>query len=81
DELVACIIKQQHNTTSGRKSYGKMKYPFIEHEYILLWSKKAKTTFHLLAGLAREQSQRLRGAWRAVVRTVLMSLGGKAHLK
>lgn len=81
DELVSVIIKQQHNTTSGRKTYGKMKYPMIEHEYILVWQRKVGTTFHLLAGLAREQAQRLRGTWRAIVRNVVMGLGGKAHLK
>jgi len=42
DELAGVMIKAQHNTTSGNKSYGNMKgLPFIMHEYILLWRKSA----------------------------------------
>ncbi len=80
-ELVSVIIKQQHNTTSGRKSYGPMVFPLIEHEYILLWRKKSCTTYHLLSTMAIEQGKRLRGVWRTIIRTVMISLGGKASLK
>lgn len=81
DELLSVIIKQQHNTMSERKSYGTMALPFIEHEYILLFERKAGTTFHLLGSIATEQASRLRGTWRSVVRTVVMSLGGKSTLE
>lgn len=81
DELVSIVIKQQHNTTSGRKTYGAMTFPLIAHEYILLWKKKAGVVFHLLATLAKEQATRLRGVWRAIIRTVMIDLGGKADLK
>jgi hypothetical protein len=80
EELLAVIIKQQHNTSSERKSYGKMALPFILHEYILLWERKGGTTFHLLSTIAKEQGARLRGTWRAVVRSVVMSLGGTSDL-
>lgn len=81
DELASVVIKQQHNTASSRKTYGAMKYPLITHEYIIVWCRKQKSTFLLLATLAREQSQRLRGTWRAIIRNVVMTLGGKADLK
>lgn len=80
DELLAVIIKQQHNTSSERKSYGKMALPFILHEYILLWERKGGSTFHLLTTIAKEQAARLRGTWRSVVRAVVMSLGGTSCL-
>lgn len=80
DELVAVIIKAQHNTMSERKTYGKLKLPFILHEYILLWQRKAKSTYHLLSTIANEQAARLRGTWRSIVRNIMMELGGKASL-
>lgn len=80
DELVAVIIKAQHNTMSERKTYGKLKLPFILHEYILLWQRKAKSTYHLLSIIANEQAARLRGTWRSIVRNIMMQLGGKASL-
>jgi len=80
DELIAVLIKQQHNTTSARKSYKAMQMPFIMHEYILLWKKKSAPLLHLLGVLANEQATRLRGTWRSVVRNVMMALGGEAQL-
>lgn len=80
DELVAVIIKAQHNTQSERRSYGKLALPFITHEYILLWEKKARSTYHLLGQLAMEQASRLSGTWKNIVRLVMMRLGGKASL-
>lgn len=80
DELLAVLIKQQHNTTSGRQQYAKIQMPFILHEYILLWRKKASPIFHLLGVLANEQAARLRGTWRAVIRNVMIALGGAARL-
>lgn len=80
DELVAVMIKAQHNTMSERKSYGKMKLPLITHEFILLWERKARSTYHLLSIIANEQAARLRGTWKTVVRSILIQLGGKASL-
>ncbi|MGF6440530.1 hypothetical protein [Paraburkholderia youngii] len=81
DELAAVLIKQQHNTTSGRKTYGKMVLPFIEHEYILLFKRKARTVLALLGVMAKQAHQRLQGTWRNVVKLVLMDLGGCAPLQ
>lgn len=79
-ELLAVLIKQQHNTMSGYKSYGNMVLPFILHEYVLLWRKKTCTTFHLLGIIATEQAARLRGTWRSIIRNVMIALGGQAEL-
>ena len=80
EELVAVIIKAQHHCQSDSKSYGKMKLPFIQHEYILLWQKKQTTMLSLLLALAKQQYQRLTGTWKNIVRMVLVGLGGQATL-
>jgi len=80
DELAGVLIKAQHNMQSSGKSYGKMKLPFITHEYILLFKRKANSTMQLLSVIALEQAARLRGTWKSVIRNVMMSLGGQAHL-
>lgn len=79
-ELLAVLIKAQHNTMSGFKQYRNMEMPFILHEYIILWKKKAVSQFVLLSNLANEQAARLRGSWRSIIRNVMMSLGGQASL-
>lgn len=80
DELAAVIIKAQHNCMSDRKNYGSMKLPFILHEYILLWQKKATPVLVLLNQLAHQQYGRLSGTWKNVVKNVLVQMGGKADL-
>jgi hypothetical protein len=82
DELAAVLIKAQHNMMSEKKHYGRMKFPFIRHEYILLFQKPKQVMSMLsdLASMARQQSARLTSTWKAIVRTVLMSLGGSACL-
>ncbi|MBV7541929.1 hypothetical protein [Acidovorax sp. sic0104] len=82
DELAAVLIKAQHNTTSARRSYGAMRFPFISHEYVLLFQKPKKVLSMLtdLASMARQQSTRLTSTWKAIVRSVLMGLGGSASL-
>lgn len=79
-ELVSVLIKAQHNTQSGRKSYGRMMYPMIQHEYILLWRKKDMPIFSFLKAVATEAQARLTGTWKNVVRTCLMGLGGTTDL-
>lgn len=82
-ELVAVLIKQQHNVRSGAKQYGRMVFPRIEHEYILLWqkSKQVMCALQTLGTIAREQQQRVRSTWRSVVRVVMAELGGESDLK
>ena len=82
DELAAVLIKQQHNTVSDSRVYARMKMPRILHEYILLWQKPVVIQSFLadLSVMARQQSARLASTWKALVRTVLMTLGGVADL-
>ena len=80
-ELAAVLIKAQHNCQSDAKSYGRMRLPYILHEYILLWQKKATPILVLLKNLAIEQHARLIGTWKNIVKSVIVSLGGEADLK
>lgn len=58
-----------------------MRFPPIQHEYVILFTPKAKTTYHLLGCMAKEQAARLQGTWRAVIRSVMIFLGGSATLE
>ena len=80
DELAAVLIKAQHNTTSAAKSYGAMKLPFILHEYIILWQKKAAPMLVLLRNLAQQQYARLTGTWKNIVKLALVQSGGQCDL-
>jgi hypothetical protein len=79
-ELVSILIKQQSNVTSDFKTYARLRHHRIQHEYVLLFCKKGGTTYHLLGQIAHAQALRLKGTWRAIVRTVMIHLGGKATL-
>jgi len=81
DELAAVLIKTQHNCVSDSRTYSKMTYPMIQHEYILLWKKKARPVLVLLADMVSEQSRRVQGTWKNIVKAVLQGLGGKATLE
>lgn len=82
DELAAVLIKAQHNTVSGSRTYQNMKLPLLTHEYILLWNKPRQIMSFLtdLACMVKQQSRRTASAWKVVVRMVLMALGGAASL-
>lgn len=80
EELAGVLIKTQHNCVSNSRSYGTLDLPRIQHEYLVLFQKRAKPLLVLLGQIAREQQARLTGTWKSVVRSVLMSLGGKTPL-
>lgn len=80
NELAGVIIKAQHNCTSDRQVYGKMKLPLILHEYILLWQKKTAPILIMLRDVAAQQYERLRGTWKSIVKLALIELGGSAIL-
>jgi len=80
DELAAVLIKAQHNCMSGTKSYGRMEFPFIQHEYVLLFRRKGRTLLATLGLMAKQAYGRVQGTWRNVVRLALMQLGGSAPL-
>ncbi|MDO8418309.1 MAG: hypothetical protein Q7S87_19240 [Agitococcus sp.] len=79
EELMAVVIKAQHNVTSGNTTY-RQKLPLIQHEYIVLWKKPTQLQVNVLSVLAKQQHKRLTDTWRVVVRLALMSLGGKSTL-
>jgi len=82
-ELAGVLIKAQHNCVSDRKGYGnKPKLPFITHEYIVMWQKPRIIMGFLdvLATMATQQHSRLTSTWKAVVRSVMVELGGPASL-
>lgn len=81
NELASVMIKAQHNTQSASKSYGKMKMPFILHEYIILWKKKEIAMVSMLETLAKDQYARLTGTWKNIVKLSMSSLGGQASLE
>jgi hypothetical protein len=80
DELVAVLIKGQHNCVSDSRGYARMAMPRITHEYILLWRKRERQVFELLRGMAVASGDRLRNTWRAIVHMALVQLGGTASL-
>lgn len=80
DELVAVLIKQQHNCVSDAQRYASMRYPRVLHEYVLLWRKRERRTFELLRGIAGQAAQRLRNTWKAIVHLALLQAGGRASM-
>lgn len=82
NELAAVVIKQQHNHQSSFRSYGRLRLPRIEHEYLLIWRKpdRVMSMLETLDDMARAHHNRLRSSWRSVVRSALVALGGEADL-
>lgn len=80
-ELAAVIVKAQHNCVSDSRTYANMRYPRIMHEYLIIWRKASMPLIVLLGKVAREQAERVRATWKAVINLVLQRLGGKANLK
>ena len=82
NELASVLIKAQHNTQSGGRTYAAMKLPRIEHEYILLWAKPRAimSMLQTLAVSAEQQQQRVKSTWRAIVRQAMVELGGTSDL-
>lgn len=80
EELLAVLIKQQHNCVSNSRRYNRFSLPRIAHEFVLLWRKKSAPILVLLSNIARQQQARLTGTWKAIVNVVLQRLGGKASL-
>lgn len=81
NELRSVLIKAQWNTSSEGKAYGRMKYPWVTHEYILLWEKLTAEPFAVFARVTKQNDRHLKGTWRAVVRNALLRAGGKADLQ
>lgn len=77
-ELRAVLIKVQHNVSSESRTY-RLRYPRIQHEYLLVWERQGG---FMVALMAKKASQRrMEGTWRAVVHAALLALGGEATLE
>lgn len=81
NELRSIMIKGQFNTTSGRNSYGRMRFAPINHEYILLWERTGGGMHAVLASVTKANDRRIKGTWRAIIRHALVTLKGKASLQ
>ncbi|MBD3768347.1 MAG: hypothetical protein IE928_10465 [Gammaproteobacteria bacterium] len=75
NELKSVTIKMQHNTWSGSKSYNKMKHPYIDHEYLLIFERTAKTLIQVSWDKALELKREIAQTWRTLIRLVMMKLG------
>lgn len=80
DELVAVLVKVQHNVSSNNTKYHRLRYPRIAHEYALLWRKQDRSTYQVIGAMAFPQKRRLEGTWRALVRQAMVEHGGRAAL-
>lgn len=81
-ELRSVLIKEQFNTASGWRDYARMRYPRIEHEYIVLWQRaeRSVTLVSNLTILARRFQHAIRATWVNTVKLALIQLGGEASL-
>jgi hypothetical protein len=79
NELKGVVIKMQHNTTSGSRTYSGSFIP-IQHEYLLVWQRSKDNIFSVMYEKAEEFKQFITGTWKNVVRLAIMNLGGEAAL-
>lgn len=80
NELLNVVIKVQNNMVSNRTQYSGKFIP-IEHEYLILWKKTAKSLYAVAWDTAKEIKKQIAATWRSVIRIALMKLGGTAELK
>jgi hypothetical protein len=79
-ELLSVVIKAQHNCVSDRKNYSGASFIPIQHEYLLIWQKKARTLMQVSFDIAMEHQKAVATTWRNAIRIAMMNLGGKATL-
>jgi hypothetical protein len=81
-EPEAVVIKMQHKTRSGRKSYGSARFVAIVHEYLVVWRKPDAFVVPIRVGQVREADLRnFPGmTWQAVVYGALEQIGGEGDL-
>lgn len=72
--LVDEIIKIQHNTTSGNRSYNG-KLVRIAHEKLMVFRKKAQAALYFLSKTMARHEKAIALTWKASVRRVLQSSG------
>ena len=80
-DLESHIIKQQHNTVSGRKTYAKQ-FIAINHEHLLIFKKNS--IFDVSLKYTKDFVEDLRAmvstTWKNLIRASLEYLGGQANL-
>ncbi|MFF2532236.1 DNA methylase N-4/N-6 [Brevibacillus sp. NPDC058079] len=81
-DLEAPVIKVQHNTVSGRKTYANRNFIPIEHEYMLIFRKNS--VWAVPVKITRTEQRNLFHSklitWRDLVQAALEQLGGKGNL-
>lgn len=80
-ELKSVLIKVQHGHTSSRTTYSRLRYPSIEHEYVLLFERGGESVYLMLADISNRLTTTLNTTWRAAIRQALTHLGGTATLQ
>ena len=80
DELLSVTIKLLHNCKSDKKIYNSPNFVAIQHEYLLIWKKKAASLFAISLDKAVEHRNNIASTWRCAIRIAMMRLNGKATL-
>lgn len=82
-EQIQILVKAQHNTVSGRRSYTNGKYFFIEHEFIVITKKPSgyEITFIVPQKYSIDIRDSRDSTWKDVVYAVLRELGNEGSLE
>ena len=82
-EPVNVVIKEQHNTTSGRTGVYAGKFIPIVHEYLVITRKPMSwfVTIHKAETVKLDTRKLTNCSWRSMVQTALEELGGEAELQ
>ncbi|RTR20700.1 hypothetical protein EJ104_13195 [Deinococcus radiophilus] len=74
-ERRAILIKAQHNTQSGTRTYSKLRFGRIEHEYILLYERQPGQVYAVLAETVQTQQETRTRSWKAIIGAAILGLG------
>lgn len=78
-ERRAVLVKVQHNTTSARQDYGRLRYGRVTHETIVLYERQG-SVYAAFAEVVSGLNRAARGTWKAAVRAAAARLGEKFTL-
>lgn len=78
-ERRAVLVKVQHNTTSEREDYGRLRYGRVTHETIVLYERRG-TVYAAFAQVVGQANRRAVGNWKAAVRMAAARLGERFTL-
>lgn len=81
-EQVQILVKAQHNTVSGNRTYNNNQFFFIEHEFVVITKKPSG--YEIAFVVPRHYTMDIRDSqsatWKDVVYAVLRQLGASASL-